>query len=90
MDFDSCGSGRRPVAGSCEQGNEPWASIKCWGFLEWLRNCWKNFVLLDIRQCSPLKVNRQSGSKNKPSKEPARGRYQAELERKEPSLQWDE
>jgi hypothetical protein len=25
------------VAGSCEYGDEPWGSIKCGEFLEWLR-----------------------------------------------------
>jgi hypothetical protein len=25
------GSGKRQVAGSCEHGNEPSGSIKCWG-----------------------------------------------------------
>jgi hypothetical protein len=30
----------RPVAGFCEQGNEPSDSIKCWGILEWLSDCW--------------------------------------------------
>jgi hypothetical protein len=26
------------VEGSCEYGNEPSGSIKCWEFLEWLHN----------------------------------------------------
>jgi hypothetical protein len=32
--LDSSGSGYRPVAGSCEHGNEPSGSIKFWEFLE--------------------------------------------------------
>jgi hypothetical protein len=27
------------VEGSCEHGNEPSGSVKCWEFLEWLHNC---------------------------------------------------
>jgi hypothetical protein len=27
-----------PVEGSCEHGNEPSCSIKCWEYLEWLHN----------------------------------------------------
>jgi hypothetical protein len=27
------------VEGSCEHGNEPSGSIKCWEVLEWLHNC---------------------------------------------------
>ena len=27
------------MAGSCECGNEPSGSIKCWKFLDWLRTC---------------------------------------------------
>jgi hypothetical protein len=27
-----------PVEGSCERGNKPSGSIKCWDVLEWLRN----------------------------------------------------
>jgi hypothetical protein len=30
--------GKRPLEGSCEHGNEPSGSIKCWEFLEWLDN----------------------------------------------------
>jgi hypothetical protein len=29
----------RPMAGSCEHGNEPLTSIKCWKFHNWLWNC---------------------------------------------------
>jgi hypothetical protein len=29
----------RPVAGSCEHGNESSGSIKCWEFLVWLSDC---------------------------------------------------
>jgi hypothetical protein len=28
------------VEGSCEHGNEPSGSIKCWEVLEWLHNWW--------------------------------------------------
>jgi hypothetical protein len=28
--MDSSGSGQGPVEGSCEYGNEPSSSIKCW------------------------------------------------------------
>jgi hypothetical protein len=34
--LDSRSSGQRPMAGSCEHGNEPSGSIKCWEFLSWL------------------------------------------------------
>jgi hypothetical protein len=27
------------VEGSCEEGNEPSCSIKCWEVFEWLHNC---------------------------------------------------
>ena len=27
------------VADSCECGNEPWGSIKCGEYLDWLRTC---------------------------------------------------
>jgi hypothetical protein len=30
----------RPVMDSCEHGNELSGSIKCWGFIGWLSNCW--------------------------------------------------
>jgi hypothetical protein len=32
------GSGYGPVEGSCEHGDEPSGSIKCWEVLEWLHN----------------------------------------------------
>jgi hypothetical protein len=32
--LDSSGSGKGPVDGSCEQGNEPSGSIKCGEFLD--------------------------------------------------------
>jgi hypothetical protein len=31
--FGVSGSGQRPVAGSCEHGNKPLGSIKCWKFM---------------------------------------------------------
>jgi len=31
---DRCGSGKGQVAGTCECGNEPSGSIKCWEFLD--------------------------------------------------------
>jgi hypothetical protein len=36
--LDSCGSGYRPVAGSCEHGNEPSGSIKGREFLSFSNN----------------------------------------------------
>jgi hypothetical protein len=36
--LDSSGSGYRPVADSCGQGNEPSASVISWEFLNWLTN----------------------------------------------------
>jgi hypothetical protein len=36
--MDWPGSGQGPVEGSCEHGNEPLGSIKCWQVLEWLHN----------------------------------------------------
>jgi hypothetical protein len=36
--LDGSGSGQGPVEGSCEHGNEPLGSIKCWEVLEWLHN----------------------------------------------------
>jgi hypothetical protein len=36
--LDSSGLGYVPMEGSCEHVNEPSGSIKCWEFLEWLRN----------------------------------------------------
>jgi hypothetical protein len=32
--LDGSGSGQGPVEGSCEHGNEPSGSIKCWEVLE--------------------------------------------------------
>jgi hypothetical protein len=32
--LDSSGSGQGPMAGFCEQSNEPSDSIKCWEFLD--------------------------------------------------------
>jgi hypothetical protein len=39
--MDACGSGYEQVVGSCEHGNEPLDSVKCWEFLKWLLK--KNF-----------------------------------------------
>jgi hypothetical protein len=36
--LDRSGSGMGPVKGSCEHGNEPAGSIKCWEVHEWLHN----------------------------------------------------
>jgi hypothetical protein len=36
--IDSSGSGYRLVEGSCEHGNEPLDSIKCWEIPEYLHN----------------------------------------------------
>jgi hypothetical protein len=36
--LDRSGSGQGLVEGSCEPGNEPSDSIKCWEVLEWLHN----------------------------------------------------
>jgi hypothetical protein len=36
--LDRSGSGWAPVEGSCEHGDEPSGSIKCWEVLEWLHN----------------------------------------------------
>ena len=35
--MDRSGSGQGQVAGTCECGNESSGSIKCGGFLDWLR-----------------------------------------------------
>jgi hypothetical protein len=35
IELDGCGSGEGPVVGSCEGGDEPSGSIKCWEILEW-------------------------------------------------------
>jgi hypothetical protein len=32
--LDLTRSGYEPVKGSCEHGNKPWGSIKCWKILE--------------------------------------------------------
>jgi hypothetical protein len=36
--LDRSGSGEGPVEGSCERGDEPRGSIKCWEVLEQLHN----------------------------------------------------
>jgi hypothetical protein len=36
--LDRSGSRQGPVEGSCEGGNKPSGSIKCWEILEWLHN----------------------------------------------------
>jgi hypothetical protein len=33
-----CGSGQDPVAGSCEDGNEPSGSLTAWEFLDHLND----------------------------------------------------
>jgi hypothetical protein len=38
MDWIDLAQGRDQWEGSCEDGNEPSGSIKCWEFLEWLHN----------------------------------------------------
>jgi hypothetical protein len=40
MDWIYLAQDKRLVTCSCERGNEPSGSIKCWVFLEWLSNCW--------------------------------------------------
>jgi len=35
-ELDVSGSGQKPMAGSCEQGNEPSGTIKVGEFIEWL------------------------------------------------------
>jgi hypothetical protein len=40
MDWIDLVQDRDPVGGSCEHGNEPSGSIKCWEVLEWLHNWW--------------------------------------------------
>ena len=37
--LDRSGSGQGQVAGACECGNELSGSIKCGGFLDYLKNC---------------------------------------------------
>jgi hypothetical protein len=39
-ELDRSGSGYGPLEGSCEHGNEPSGSIKCWEVLEKLHNLW--------------------------------------------------
>jgi len=39
MDMIDLAQYRGQVAGSSECGNEPSCSIKCWEFLEYLKNC---------------------------------------------------
>jgi hypothetical protein len=36
--WDRSGSGWGPVEGSCENGDEPSRSLKCWEVPEWLHN----------------------------------------------------
>jgi hypothetical protein len=36
--LDRTGSGWGPVEGSCEHGDEPSGSLKCWKILEYLHN----------------------------------------------------
>jgi hypothetical protein len=36
--LDWCGWGWGPVESSCEHGDEPLGSIKCWEVLGWLQN----------------------------------------------------
>jgi hypothetical protein len=46
--LDSSGSRKTLVAGSCEHGNKPSGSLKCWEFLDWRSNCWllkRGFVI---------------------------------------------
>jgi hypothetical protein len=38
--LDWSGSGREQVESSCELGNEPSGSIKCWETTKWLHNLW--------------------------------------------------
>jgi hypothetical protein len=38
--LDWSGSGQVQVESSCECGNEPSGSIKCWESTEWLHNLW--------------------------------------------------
>ena len=35
--LDWAGPGQRHVADTCERGNEPSGSMKCWGFLDQLQ-----------------------------------------------------
>ena len=36
LGLDRSGSGQGQVVGACECGNEPWGSIKCGEFLDWM------------------------------------------------------
>jgi hypothetical protein len=38
--LDSYDTGKGPMVGFCEHGNEPLVAINCWGFLEWLSSYW--------------------------------------------------
>jgi hypothetical protein len=38
-ELHSSGSGEISVTEFCEHGNEPFDSVKYWGFLEWLSDC---------------------------------------------------
>jgi hypothetical protein len=38
--LDWSGSGQEQVESSCEFGNEPLGSIKCWETIEWPNNWW--------------------------------------------------
>jgi hypothetical protein len=40
LGLDWSGSGYIQVDSSCELGNEPLGSIKCWETTEWLHNLW--------------------------------------------------
>jgi hypothetical protein len=39
LGLDRSGSGKGPLEGSCEGGNETSGSINCWEILERLHNC---------------------------------------------------
>jgi hypothetical protein len=38
--LDLADSGQGQVESSCEHGNEPSGSMKCWESIEWLYNWW--------------------------------------------------
>jgi hypothetical protein len=40
VDWVDLAQDRGPLEGSCEHGDEPSGSIKCWEVLEWLHNWW--------------------------------------------------
>jgi hypothetical protein len=40
------------MKGSCELGNEPSGSIKCWETTEWMHNLWP----LELVNCSSVDV----------------------------------